>query len=259
MGALGTVFLVSLLAGSATGLGAVPILFTERVSHRVYDGALGLAAGIMVGASIFTLVMPGLEYGSLPEVATGLFAGGLFLLGANRLVPHVHEEIGVERVHGMTDEDAARADALRRAALVGSAITIHNVPEGLAIGIAFASGLENVGLAIAFAIAVQNVPDGFAMAVPAIQSGLSKTRTAFYTTLSGAVPEPIAAVVGFTLVLIIEELFPLAAGLAAGAMLAVVFREIVPSSHGHGYADLSTVTFVLGFAVMMVIDTTFTV
>ena len=250
------VALVALVAGCATGLGAIPTLFTHRISHRTYDGALGLAAGIMFGAAVFALVVPGLELGGVWEVMVGVGLGGLFLLVANRLLPHVHLRFGERREHGAeTTIDFEETDSLRKALLVGSAITIHNVPEGLAIGIAFASGYETVGYALALAIAVQNVPDGFAMAVPATQAGVSRWRTLLYTTLSGGVPEPIAAVLGFALVALVTGLFPLAAGFAAGAMIAVISREMIPSSHGHGYADLATLTFIVGFTIMLFVDT----
>lgn len=265
--------MIATLAGAATGLGALPVFVTERISHRFYDAALGLAAGIMFGAAVFALVVPGLEMGSLWEVVGGVLLGGVFLLAANRLVPHVHllisgeadrtypptagSETSVEanpvpEANGnSTDEYAENS---RRAILVGSAITLHNVPEGLAIGIAFAGGFESVGIALAIAIAIQNVPDGFAMAIPASQTGLSKLKTILYTTLSGAVPEPIAAAFGFALVTVVTGLFPLAAGFAAGTMIAVIFREMIPASHGHGYADEATLTFVVGFVVMVVVD-----
>ena len=272
---------IAFLAGAATGLGALPVLVTDRVSHRLYDAALGLAAGIMFGAAVFALVVPGLEFGSLWEVVVGVLLGGLFLLVANRLVPHVHlliaDEAGrtypaaapaettleagdatLEFAADGDDVETADGDDLvenrRQALLIGSAITIHNVPEGLAIGIAFAGGLEGVGIALAIAIAIQNVPDGFAMAVPASRTGLSKARTVLYTTLSGAVPEPIAAAFGFALVVVVTGLFPLAAGFAAGTMIAVIFREMIPASHGHGYADIATLTFVVGFVVMIIVD-----
>lgn len=246
---------IAFLAGAATGLGALPTLFTQRISHRMYDGALGLAAGIMFGAAVFALVVPGLEIGSLWEVVVGTTLGGGLLLGANRILPHVHLLFEGERFHQFTDASEANASTdERRALLIGGAITLHNVPEGLAIGIAFASGLEGVGLALAFAIAVQNVPDGFAMAVPASRTGLSKFKTVLYTTLSGAVPEPLAAAAGFALVSVVTQAFPVAAGVAAGAMMAVIFREMIPSSHGHGYADFATMTFVVGFAIMVVVD-----
>lgn len=245
------VVVVAGIAGCATGLGALPIFFTERFSHRAYDGALGLAAGIMFGAAVFALILPGLELGSLWEVAAGIAAGGLFLLGTNSLLPHLHIRFRDEVHEGLTIDEE---DGLRRALMVGSAITIHNVPEGLAVGIAFASGEEALGLALALAIAIQNVPDGFAMAVPANAAGLSKLKTTVATTLSGGVPEPLAAALGFSLVLIVTGLFPAAAGFAAGAMIAVIFREMIPASHGHGYENFATMTFVGGFIVMMIID-----
>lgn len=261
MTSLGTVVAVALVAGCATGIGALPAIYADRVSHRVYDGAVGFAAGVMVGAAVFALLVPGLEFGTPLEVVVGLLLGTGFLLAANAALPHLHLRFRGERLEGtaMLEADpntgSPPADDLRRALLVGSAVTIHNVPEGLAVGIAFASGETGLGIAIATAIAVQNVPDGFAMAVPAARAGVSNARTVLYTTLSGGVPEPIAAAVGFGLVAVVTGLFPVAAGFAAGAMIAVVFRELVPSSHGHGYADTATVTFVAGFALMLVVDT----
>ncbi|GAB3669123.1 ZIP family metal transporter [Halopiger thermotolerans] len=273
MSSLEEVLVVATIAGCTTGIGALPLLLTDRISHRVYDGSLGLASGIMIGAAVFALVLPGLELGSPLEVVAGVVAGGGFLLASNALLPHIHVHFTGERVEGTAVSDPAGdlptlaervetgptddglGDDLRRAALVGGSITIHNVPEGLAVGIAFASGEAALGLAIATAIAVQNVPDGFAMAVPAVRAGVSGPRTLLYTTLSGGVPEPIAAAVGFLLVALVADLFPVAAGFAAGAMIAVVFRELVPSSHGHGYADTATAAFVVGFALMLIVDT----
>ncbi|MFP8951726.1 ZIP family metal transporter [Natrialbaceae archaeon A-arb3/5] len=263
---------IATVAGCVTGIGALPILITDRVSHRVYDGAIGLASGIMVGAAVFALVLPGLELGSPFEVVAGVLLGGGFLLAVNAVLPHLHLRFRGERfegdalvgepsrIEGGSDDHAnenadSEFDDLRRAALVGGTVTIHNVPEGLAVGIAFASGETAIGFAIATAIAVQNVPDGFAMAVPASRAGVSRAKTVGYTTLSGGVPEPIAAAIGFSLVAVVSGLFPIAAGFAAGAMIAVVFRELVPSSHSHGYADTATATFVLGFAIMLVVDT----
>ena len=305
MVSFGAVILIATLAGCATGLGAIPAVYTDRISHRVYDGALGLAAGIMVGAAVFALVVPGLDLGTPWEVVGGVLLGGAFLLVTNALLPHLHLRFRGETLEGRavvgqaddsggdggtrtehgedrrntharvdrpatTDDGNGRADSSssvgrsanqdgqddrRRALLVGSAVTIHNVPEGLAVGIAFASGETALGFVIATAIAVQNVPDGFAMAVPAARAGVSPSRTALYTTLSGGVPEPIAAALGFALVTVVTGLFPFAAGFAAGAMIAVVFREMIPSSHGHGYADTATAAFVGGFALMLVVDT----
>lgn len=251
------VFLIALLAGSATGLGALPIFFTEQISHKVYDSSLGFAAGIMFGAAVFTLILPGMEFGNMWEVMAGILVGGVFLLVTNRLIPHLHAEFEGEKVEGLVHN--GDVDSMRKAILIAAAITIHNIPEGLAVGIAFGSGLESVGLILAVVIGIQNVPDGFAMAVPASKTDIPKAKTLLYTTLSGGVPEPLAAILGFVLVSLFTELFAVAAGVAAGAMIAVIFREMIPSSHGHGYADFSTLTFVTGFVFMMFIDNTFTV
>ncbi|WP_066415107.1 ZIP family metal transporter [Halorubrum aethiopicum] len=284
---LPTVIGIAAVTGLVTGLGALPVFVRARVSHRTYDAALGLAAGLMVAASVFGLILPGTEEGSLAEVLAGLLVGGFGLLAGNRLIPHLHAryrgwraEGGATRadVAGMTrsgavgeggsredgsredgsreDDDATAAiDAtLRRALLVGGAITLHNAPEGLAIGVAFASGLEEVALVLAVVIGLQNVPDGFAFAIPMAETGMGNAKVLAYTALSGTVPQVIAATVGFSLVSLSTGLFPVAAGFAAGAMLAVVFRELIPSSHGHGHADAATAAFLGGFVLLVVVD-----
>lgn len=261
MSDLTTVLTVTTATGLATGLGALPVFLRTSVSHRTYDAALGLAAGIMLAASVFALIIPGMEAGGLGTVMAGVFVGGFGLLAANRLIPHVHERCRERVGHGGADPaplDALAADResrFRRAVLVGGAITLHNAPEGLAIGVAFASGLERVALVLAVVIALQNVPDGFAFAVPAADTGMNHWRVLLWTTLSGTVPQVVMSVVGFSLVGLATGLFPVAAGFAAGAMMAVVFREMIPSSHGHGYADAATAAFLVGFAVLVVVDT----
>jgi ZIP family zinc transporter len=250
-----TMLVVTTATGLATGLGAVPVLLGARVSHRVYDAALGLAGGIMIAASVFGLIIPGTEQGALWEVMLGVFLGGFGLLAGNRLIPHVHAEYQQWRGHGGADgEEPTIDDRVRRAVLIGGAITLHNAPEGLAMGIAFASGLENVAFVLAVVIGLQNVPDGFAFAVPVSQSGVSLPKVVAYTTLSGTVPQVLASVFGFGLVAVAQGVFPVAAGFAAGAMLAVVLREMVPSSHGHGYADAATAAFLVGFVLLVVVD-----
>jgi ZIP family zinc transporter len=247
--------MVSTVAGLVTGLGAVPTVFGARVSHRVYDTALGLAGGIMVAASVFGLIIPGTEQGALWEVMVGVFVGGFGLLLGNRIIPHLHGEYRQWRGHGgAEDRDEMLDDRVRRAVLIGGAITLHNAPEGLAMGIAFASGLEEVAFVLAVVIGLQNIPDGFAFAVPVSQSGVSVPKVFLYTTLSGTVPQVLAAVFGFGLVAVAEGVFPVAAGFAAGAMIAVVLREMIPESHGHGYADASTAAFLVGFVLLVVVD-----
>jgi len=255
MADLVTVLLITTVAGLVTGLGAVPVLFETRISHRVYDGAVAFAAGVMLGAAVFSLIDPGIELGTVGEVVVGVAAGAAFLLAANRAIPHVHAGYLEWTSDSGTDRAPETDDSLRKAVLIGGSITLHNAPEGLAIGIAFASGLEGVGTTLAFVIGIQNIPDGFAFAVPAGVTGLSKARIVGYTTLSGALPQPVAAALGFALVELSEGVFPVAAGFAAGAMIAVVFREMIPSSHGHGYSDVATSTFVVGFLLILVVDT----
>jgi ZIP family zinc transporter len=257
MSAFFTMLLVTTVAGLLTGLGALPTLLGARVSHRVYDAALGLAGGIMVAASVFGLIIPGMEQGTLTAVMAGVFIGGFTLLAGNRIIPHLHVRYTRWRGEGGAEDapaDASLDDRIRRAVLVGGAITLHNAPEGLAMGIAFASGLEDVALVLAVVIGLQNVPDGFAFAIPVSQTGVSGVRVFLYTTLSGAVPQVAASIFGYGLVSVAQGVFPIAAGFAAGAMLGVVFREMVPSSHGHGYADEATAAFLVGFAILVVVD-----
>jgi ZIP family zinc transporter len=284
MTALPNVVAVTGIAGLATGLGALPVFFRARVTHRVYDAALGLAAGLMVAASVFGLIVPGLEEGTLRAVMAGVLLGGAALLAGNYAIPHLHAQYrewlpeggatgadaAIPTGDGVTVDDPAerRADGdgsrsvttdgrdvtLRKALLIGGAITLHNAPEGLAIGVAFASGLEEVALLLAVVIGLQNVPDGFAFAVPMADTGMSDRRVLWYTTLSGFVPQVVASAFGFLLVGLAAGLFPIASGVAAGAMLAVVFRELIPSSHGHGHADAATGAFLVGFVLLVVVD-----
>ncbi len=250
-----TMLVVTTVAGAVTGLGALPVFFRTAVSHRTYDAALGLAAGIMIAASVFGLILPGMEEGGLASVMIGVFVGGFTLLVGNRAIPHLHARYSGWRREGpAAEEDPERDSRVRRALLIGGAIVLHNAPEGLAMGVAFASGLEDVALLLAIVIGLQNVPDGFAFAVPMGETGVSNVRLLLYTTLSGLVPQVAAALFGFFLVSIAAGIFPVAAGFAAGAMMAVVFREMIPSSHGHGYADAATAAFLIGFALIVVVD-----
>lgn len=255
MSAFATMLAVTAVAGAVTGLGAVPIFLRAAVSHRTYDAAIGLAGGIMIAASVFGLILPGLEEGSLAAVIVGVFLGGFALLAANSLLPHLHAMYHGWRGEGGADPaELGFGSTMRRALLIGGAIVLHNAPEGLAIGVAFAAGLDEVALVIAVVIGLQNIPDGFAFAVPLADTGMSDLRILVYTTLSGLVPQVLAAVFGFSLVAVAAGLFPVAAGIAAGAMIAVVVREMVPSSHGHGYADAATAMFLVGFVILLAVD-----
>ena len=245
--------IVTTIAGAATGLGAIPLLARRSISHRTYDAALGLAAGIMTGASVFGLLLPGLETGTILHVTVGVFVGTATLLVGNRTIPHLHTRYRGWRHEGRP-VDLDLESRLHRAVLIGGAIMLHNIPEGLAIGIAFAAGLEEVAFFLAVVIGLQNVPDGFAFAVPVAETGLARPSLLLYTTLSGLLPQVIASLLGFALVAVATGAFPIAAGFAAGAMLGVVSREVIPSSHGHGYADAATATFVLGVLLILIAE-----
>jgi ZIP family zinc transporter len=251
MATLLEVVVVAVAAGAATGVGAVPVLVVADVPDRAYDAALGFAAGVMLAAVAFALVAPGIEAGSSAVVAAGVLVGGGAFLVGTRLTPRVGARFGPLR---NARETPGRSDDRRRALLVALAVTLDNAPEGLAVGVAFGSGLDAAGYALAAAIALQNLPDGFVMAVPAVRSGISRPRAVAYATLSGGVPEPLAAVAGFLLVGLAASAFPVAAGFAAGAVLAVVARELLPSSQAHGHADAAVASLLLGFVAALLVD-----
>ena len=253
----GDVLIISFLAGAATGVGALATLVVPN-NDRLIDALTGFTTGIVVGAVLFSLLAPALELGSPPTVVAGVLVGAALVLGVNRSVLRVlARHAGRDRPATLPPGPAVPATPMelnRRSLLTGAAVAVNNVPEGLAIGVAFASGLDQVGLALAIAVGIQNVPDGFLVALPAIRAGVAPRRALLYTGLTGGVPEPLAAALGYVVVSDLGPVFPLAAGIAAGAMLSVVFRELVPSSLDHGYADTVTVAFLLGFSTMILVS-----
>lgn len=253
--------LQALLAGiftwTLTALGAAAVFLTRGIDRRVLDWMLGFAAGVMIAASFWSLLLPAIEMSAgtgLPEwvpAVVGFLAGGAFLRGVDLLLPHLHP--GLSRTEGP-------ATSWRRSTLLVLAITIHNIPEGLAVGVAFgalAAGHDTATFAAAVALAVgigiQNFPEGMAVSVPLRQEGLSPLRCFWYGQLSGVV-EPLAACIGAFAVIVAAPLLPYALAFAAGAMIFVVVEDVVPESQAHGHADLATMGALVGFAVMMVLD-----
>ena len=239
-------FLASAAAGLATGVGALPSLWLRGASDRLLDSMLGFAAGIMVAASVFSLLVPALQLGSIGSAVVGLVCGSLFVDFLDRMIPHTHFVQGRE----------GPAGRLRRIWLLIMAITIHNIPEGLSVGVSF--GIENpaTGMLLATAMGLQNIPEGLAVALPLIREGYGRGQAVVYATLSGLV-EPLAGLIGVLAVATISALLPFSLAFAAGAMLYVVFDEIVPESHGRGYHREATFGAMLGFAVMMTLDNIF--
>lgn len=233
-------FLASLAAGLATGVGALPALATKKASDRLLDALLGFAAGVMIAASMFGLLVPSFRLGGVSITLLGFFFGVVFLDGANMLIPHWHRLRGLE----------GPAAPIRRVWLLLLAMSIHNIPEGLAVGISFGQDDLSAGFVIAMGIALQNLPEGLAIAFPMIREGYSRSRAVVYAVLAGLV-EPVWGLVGVTLVTVAKSLLPIGLAFAAGAMLYVVFQEIIPESHRRGYQREATFSTLFGVLAMV--------
>ena len=241
-----------------TALGAALVFFFKTINRKVLDGMLGFAAGVMIAASFWSLLAPGIELaesmGTTPWIpaVVGFLLGAGFLAAADRLIPHLHIGQPTEAAEGVES-------SWQRSVLLVSAITIHNIPEGLAVGVAFgavAAGIPAASLAGALALALgiglQNFPEGTSVSVPLRREGLSRGRAFFYGQLSGMV-EPVSGVLGALLVVLVRPLLPYALSFAAGAMIYVVVEELIPESQG-GHSDIATIGAMLGFTVMMSLD-----
>jgi ZIP family zinc transporter len=243
-----------------TALGAGLVFFFKSVNQKVLDAMLGFAAGVMIAASFWSLLAPAIamteEVSTLPKwlpALIGFVTGGLFLAMLDKLLPHLHPGFSMKDAEGPKT-------SLRRSALLVLAITLHNIPEGLAIGVAFGAvsyGLPSatIGAAIALAIGIglQNFPEGTAVSVPLRREGMSRRKSFFYGQLS-AVVEPIAGVAGALLVMSMQAILPYALAFAAGAMMFVVVEELIPESQLKRNTDLATLATLFGFAVMMTLD-----
>jgi ZIP family zinc transporter len=238
--------LASLVAGSATCLGSIPVLFIKDISHRALDTMLGFAAGVMLAATAFSLLVPAIELGGVWIAIIGFLVGGFFVYFLDRYVPHEHFFKGHE----------GPSSSLSRVSLLILAITIHNFPEGLAVGVSFGGGDIAAGIVIATAIGLQNVPEGSAVAFPLIREGFNKRKAIWYAALTGLV-EPIGGLIGVSVVALTRSLLPSGLAFAAGAMAFVVSHEMIPESHRKGHEIEATLGFIIGFAVMMFLDTIF--
>lgn len=242
-----------------TALGASIVFFTRTVNRKLLDSMMGFAAGVMLAASFWSLLAPAIELAEsnggppwLPAVV-GFSVGGLFLAAADRLLPHLH--IGAP----MADAEGIKTH-WQRSVLLILAITLHNFPEGLAVGVAFgavAAGLPAATLpaaiALAIGIGIQNFPEGIAVAMPLRAEGMSRWKSFFYGQASALV-EPVAAVLGVSIVLVARSVLPYALSFAAGAMIFVVIEELIPESQSGSNTDLATVSAMGGFVVMMLLD-----
>ena len=243
-------FFASILAGLATGIGALPALFFKNISRNLFNSMLGAAAGVMLAATAFSLLVPGMNYGNLiwPGkgiyiVSMGMLIGAAFLHYADRQLPHVHFD-------SISD---VQLSSLKKVWLFIIAITIHNFPEGMSVGVSFGSGEMKNGVVLAIAIALQNIPEGLAVALPLVGLGYNKWKAVGIATLTGLV-EPIGGLLGITMVTVFQPILPIAMGFAAGAMLFVISEEIIPETHSNGRSRYATFALMIGFIIMMVLD-----
>ncbi|PTQ74409.1 ZIP family metal transporter [Celeribacter persicus] len=245
--------LASLGAGLMTGAGAIPVLFDKSMSKRTYDMLLGFAAGVMISASFFSLLMPGLDasetlYGS--RWLSAFIAAGGVALGAG-LVAVLNETLPHE--HFVTGPEGADPGALSKIWLFVIAITIHNFPEGMAVGIGFGGGNVTNGMSLATGIGLQNAPEGLAVAVALRGQGYGRLRSFALALLTGLV-EPVGGALGVGLVHVSVHVLPWGLSFAAGAMLYIISHEIIPETHRNGYQNYATAGLLTGLILMMVLD-----
>ena len=250
-------FYATLFTWGLTALGASLVFFFKKMNRALFDGMLGFTGGVMVAASFWSLLNPAIEmskgegFVKVIPAAIGFFFGALFLFVLDKVLPHLH--VNFKEAEGVKTP-------WHRTTLLVLAITLHNIPEGLAVGVLFggvAAGFDGatIGGAVALAIGIglQNFPEGFAVAMPLRRQGVSRFKSFWYGQLS-AVVEPIAAVLGAWAVLSFQPILPYALAFAAGAMIFVVVEEVIPETQQDNYTDIATMGFIAGFIIMMSMD-----
>jgi len=240
-----------------TALGASLVFFFKKMNRAFFDGMLGFTGGVMIAASFWSLLSPAIEmsegegFAKVFPAAIGFFFGALFLFGLDKVLPHMH--VNFKEAEGVKTP-------WHKSILLVLAITLHNIPEGLAVGVIFggvAAGIDGatIGGAVALAIGIglQNFPEGFAISMPLRRQGLSRRKSFMYGQLS-AIVEPVAAVIGAYAVMTFQPILPYALAFAAGAMVFVVVEEVIPETQQDKYSDIATMGFIVGFIVMMTMD-----
>ncbi|MEH0862466.1 ZIP family metal transporter [Halobacteriovorax sp. DPLXC-1] len=244
-----------LIAGFATGIGAIPIFFKKNYSKEALDIAMGFSAGIMLVASFISLIMPGIEEAgklysatmAMPIFLLSLFLGYIFIIFVHDFIPHKHINKNNDMELGQSKKK------LSRVTLITLAIALHNLPEGLAVGVGFGGGNHAGGMALALAIALQNIPEGLVVAFGILNEGASRNRAFMMALLSGLV-EPIAAGVGYLTTSISAQTLPAALGFAAGTMLFVICQEMLPELFRQGHERNATLGVIIGVITMLALD-----
>jgi ZIP family zinc transporter len=250
-------FIATLFTWGLTALGASLVFFVKNMNRRLLDGLLGFTGGVMVAASFWSLLAPGIEmskgegFVKVIPVAVGFGLGALFIFGLDKVLPHLH--INFKESEGIKTP-------WHRTTLLVLAITLHNIPEGLAVGVLFggvAAGIPEASLtgavALAIGIGIQNFPEGIAVSMPMRRQGASRFKSFWYGQMS-AIVEPVAAVIGAVAVTFFTPILPYALAFAAGAMIFVVVEEVIPETQLENNTDIATIGFILGFIVMMTLD-----
>jgi len=250
-------FLATLFTYGMTVAGAAVVFLFKSYSKKTLDGMLGFAAGVMIAASFWSLLQPSIELSTqmgknpILPAAIGFIAGGFFIRLIDFLLPHLH--MGEDKPEGLSS-------SFKRVVLLTLAVTIHNIPEGLAVGVAFgALGIQGTSanligaITLALGIGIQNFPEGSAVSLPLRGEGFSKSKSFFIGQLSGIV-EPIFGILGAILVIYVKSLLPYALSFAAGAMIYVVVEELIPESQNSKNTDIATIGTLLGFVIMMILD-----
>lgn len=225
--------------------GALFILFFTKVSQKLLDALLGFAAGVMLAASFTSLILPGIEIGGVLPVLAGVLIGALIMDLGDHIIPHMHF---------ITGKEGIRSERLKAVWLFIIAITLHNMPEGLAVGVGFGSGKLKETIVLMMAIGIQNIPEGFSVAISSLNAGLGKRFYAAVVGIRAGLVEIPLAILGAWLVSVMKAVLPYAMGFAAGAMLYVISDEIVPETHRKGHERLATFGTILGVVVMLYLD-----
>jgi len=254
--------IATLFTWAVTALGAGLVIFTKSVSQKYLDASMGMAAGVMIAASFWSLLAPAIEMAERQSGAAmkwiapliGFLLGAVFLRIADKILPHFHPA---------TTTSEGLKTSWQRSTLLMFAITLHNIPEGLAVGVAFGAagrltgeahaGQMGAAIALAIGIGLQNFPEGTAVALPLRREGMTRAKSFWYGQLSGVV-EPIAGIIGAALVMLVTPILPYALAFAAGAMIFVAVEELIPESQAGGNVDVATAGAILGFAIMMTLD-----
>jgi ZIP family zinc transporter len=253
-------FIATVFTWLVTAAGASLVFFFKNMSRGVLDPMLGFTGGVMVAASFWSLLNPAIEiseklypgYSWVPA-ASGFLSGALFIYALDKLMPHLHLNFGLSETEGIKSK-------LHKTTLLILAITLHNIPEGLAVGVLFGAasmGMENTSIlgaiTLAIGIGIQNFPEGIAVAMPLRRQGVTRFKSFWYGQLS-AIVEPVAGVAGALAVMYLQPVLPFALAFAAGAMIFVVVEEVIPETQRDQYTDRSVLGFIGGFLVMMILD-----